>query len=101
MLQVSKVMDLVIMWTLGTTLTTTAGANFDVISHIDMMNLALQNKTPLLKEDINQYYDEIRRGVNETTTTQRPALNKTLVRPWVELDSADNETMIQGRMNYG
>ena len=92
-------MDLVIVWTLGTTLTTTTGANFDVISHIDMMNLALQNKTPLLKEDINQYYDEIRRGVNETTTTQRPAFNKTLVRPWVELDSADNETMVQARMN--
>ena len=91
MFQVSGWTNKVIIWGLSIALASAVGTDFDALSHINMMNKALQRSTPLRKNDINQYYDEIRRGVNGTTTGRAPTITPSTLRSWITLDSATTE----------
>ena len=75
------------MWMVCAALAAATDAEFDARSQVNMMNKALQNNNPLRKDDINQYYDEIRRGVNETTTARSPITISDALRAWIALDS--------------
>ena len=75
------------MWVVCVALAAATETKFDALSHVNMMNKALQSNTPLRKDDINQYYDEIRRGVNETTTARSPITISDALRAWIALDS--------------
>ena len=88
MFQVSGWTNKIIIWALSIAVASAAGTEFDALSHINMMNKALQSSTPLRKNDINQYYDEIQRGVNGTTTAAAPTISPNTLRGWIALDSA-------------
>ena len=91
MFQVSGWTNKVIIWGLSIALASAVGTDFDALSHINMMNKALQRSTPLRKNDINQYYDEIQRGVNGTTTARAPTMTPSTLRGWIALDSATTD----------
>ena len=85
-------MNKVAIWLLSVAMTAATGTNFDALSHLNMMNKALQSHTPLREDDVNQYYEEIQRGVNGTTATPKLGTTPNTLRAWIALDSTSTET---------
>ena len=85
-------MNKVAIWLLSVAMTAATGTNFDALSHLNMMNKALQSHTPLREDDVNQYYEEIQRGVNGTTAAPKLGTTPNTLRAWIALDSTSTET---------
>ena len=90
---------MVVVWLISVALTAATGTRFDALSHVNMMNKALQRNTPLRKNDVNQYYDEIQRGVNGTTTARSPTTTPKTLKAWIALESATTEANNQPTTN--